>query len=76
MDVLRTTYEQALRVRRLVRKLCCNHIDGKCLLLDEKCVQLISRYGIYCKYFRDAVLPSDKDLQKEILQNNKKGGKK
>jgi hypothetical protein len=60
------------KVRKLARRECCNCYKGNCLLLDNgeecKCVQLISRYGIYCNYFRKAVLPTDKKLYKEILQ--------
>ena len=64
--------KQSAKVRKLARRECCNCVDGNCLLLDNgeecKCVQLISRYGIYCNYFRKAVLPADKKLYKEILQ--------
>ena len=39
---------------------------GNCILLDDgephRCVQIISRSGIYCNYFRRAVLPSDSEL--------------
>ena len=56
----------------LVRKLCCNYVDGNCLLLDDgeehACVQCISRYGIYCNYFKNAVLPADRELFAEIMQ--------
>ena len=37
---------------------------------EAKCVQLISRYGIYCNYFLKAVLPNEKELYTEILQQN------
>lgn len=64
--------KQSSKVRKLARRECCNCYKGNCLLLDNgeecKCVQLISRYGIYCNYFRKAVLPTDKKLYKEILQ--------
>ena len=64
--------KQSAKVRKLARRECCNCYKGNCLLLDNgeecKCVQLISRYGIYCNYFRKAVLPTDKKLYKEILQ--------
>ena len=58
-----------------VQKLCTNcDEDGNCLLYDDgkeaKCVQLISRYGIYCNYFLKAVLPAEKELYSEILQQN------
>ena len=73
--ILKLTAKQATKVRRLARRECCNCVDGNCLLLDDgeecKCVQLISRYGIYCNYFRKAVLPGEKELYEEILQQNR-----
>jgi hypothetical protein len=43
-------------------------------LLDDGephvCVQLICRYGIYCKYLLHNVLPKHKDLYEEILREN------
>ncbi|HCA28143.1 MAG TPA: hypothetical protein DEP23_00440 [Ruminococcaceae bacterium] len=73
--MLKTTPSQALRVHRLVCKLCCNCNHGNCLLLDDgekhTCVQLISRYGIYCKYFLTVVLPAEKELHEKILIQNK-----
>ena len=66
---------QAMRVRRLVRSLCANcDEDGNCLLLEDgekqRCVQLISRYGLYCKYFFEAVLPADRELFTQIMGHN------
>ena len=73
--ILKLNSKQSAKVRRLARRECCNCVDGNCLLLDDgeecKCVQLISRYGIYCTYFRKAVLPAEKELYEEILQQNK-----
>ena len=72
--ILKLTAKQSAKVRRLARRECCNCVDGNCLLLDDgegcKCVQLISRYGIYCNYFRKAVLPAEKEHYEEILQQN------
>ena len=72
--ILKTTEKQSVKVRKLARRTCCNCIDGNCPLLNDreenKCVQLIARYGIYCKYFREAVLPAEKELYEEILQQN------
>ena len=49
--VIKITLKQSKRINTLVRKLCCNYVDGNCLLLDDgeehACVQCISRYGIY-----------------------------
>ena len=72
--ILKLNPKQSAKVRKLARRGCCNCVDGSCLLLDDgeecKCVQLISRYGIYCNYFRKAVLPAEKELYEEILQQN------
>ena len=72
--VLKITPKQRTRINALVRRKCCNCCKGNCLVLDDgeeaKCVQLISRYGIYCNYFLKAVLPAEKELYAEILQQN------
>ncbi|MDD4415127.1 MAG: cysteine-rich VLP domain-containing protein [Oscillospiraceae bacterium] len=73
--VLKTTPAQAKRIRRLVRKACCNYYHGDCLLLDDgeshPCVQLISIHAIYCNYFLNAVLPAEKKLCSEIYKIKK-----
>ncbi len=70
----RITEEQAAQVQRLARSDCCNCSDGNCLLLDyeeaQTCVQLICTHAIYCRYFRDAVLPGNKELYEEIIKQN------
>ena len=62
------------RVNKLVRRRCC-YDHGNCILLDDgeahRCVQIISRSGIYCSYFRRAVLPSDSKLHAQIRDQNK-----
>ena len=72
--ILKVTAGQAGRVRKLARGKCCNCVNGNCLLLDgggeNRCMQLISRYGVYCTYFLHAVLPGDRELYTEILQHN------
>lgn len=72
--ILKLTAKQSARVRKLACKECCNCVNGNCLLLDDgepcRCVQLISRYGINCNYFLKAVLPAEKELYEEILQQN------
>ena len=74
--VIKITSQQAKRVNALLRKLCANYDGGNCLLLDDgeetKCVQLISRYGIYCNYFRRAVLPSDSEIYAQIRDQKKR----
>lgn len=66
--------EQIEQVNALVLSSCANCQDGCCLLLDDgdsyPCVQLLSVTGIFCRYFLTAVLPADKQLYAEIIQNN------
>ena len=74
--MMKITPKQVERVHRLVRELCANcDEDGNCILLDDgeahRCVQLISIYGIYCNYFKEAVLPSDRELYEQIQKINK-----
>ncbi len=69
--VTKITLQQSRKINVLIRRLCCNCADGNCLLLDDgeehSCVQLISRYGIYCNYFKKAVLPADKELFAAVM---------
>ena len=74
--MMKITPKQAEKVHRLVRELCANcDEDGNCILLDDgeahRCVQLISIYGIDCNYFKNAVLPSDRELYEQIKKINK-----
>ena len=74
--MLKITSKQADKIYRLVKECCANcDKDGNCILLDDgeahRCVQLISIYGIYCNYFKNAVLPSDKELFEQIKKQNK-----
>ncbi|MBQ6117132.1 MAG: cysteine-rich VLP domain-containing protein [Oscillospiraceae bacterium] len=68
------TPQQVELVQRLARSDCCNCVDGNCLLLDDgeeqTCVQLICIHGIYCRYFREAVLPADEELYAAIVRQN------
>ena len=72
--VLKITPKQRTKINALVHKTCCNCYKGNSQLLTDgeetKCVQLISRYGIYCNYFLKAVLPAEKELYTEILRQN------
>lgn len=63
------TESQLRQARRLIRGLCANYDNGRCLILDSLCPQYVS-YTLLCNYFREAVLP-DKEcqaLQAEILK--------
>ena len=67
----RMTAEQSAKENALIRELCANFDDGCCLLLDNgydpcPCPQLISN-SLVCRYFRTAVLPSDRELYGEIV---------
>ena len=63
------------RVNKLVRRWCCCYDHVSCILLNDGephcCVQIISRSGISCNYFRRAVLPSDNELYTQIRNQNK-----
>ena len=63
------------RVNQLIQDLCSCYDHGNCILLDDgephKCVQIISCSGIYCNYFKKAVLPVDKKLYEAIRKYNK-----
>ena len=65
------TGRQRYRANALIKKLCANYDDGNCLLLDEGegcvCVQSIS-YSLLCRYFRNAVLPAEKELYADIFK--------
>lgn len=78
--VIKITPKQSKRINALIKKLCCNYVDGNCLLLDDgeehSCVQCISRYEIYCNYFKNAVLPADRELFAEIMQPTSKNSAK
>lgn len=64
--------QQSRKINALIRQLCCNCVNGNCLLLDNgeehNCVQLISKYGVYCNYLLSSVLPADKELYAEIMK--------
>lgn len=74
---LSITPAQVERVNALIRSTCCNCIKDRCLLLgggrDSPCIQLLCVTGIYCRYFREGVLPSEKELYKEIRNQNERG---
>lgn len=52
-------------IRKLVTILCANFDrEQGCLPLDGECYMLGKRWtGAYCRYFRDAVLPTDPALE-------------
>ena len=68
--VKRISDKRRRQINRLVKAECCNYQQGNCLLLDDgepvSCPQLISG-SLSCRWFRDAVLPIDKELHAEIM---------
>ena len=72
-EILRLTPSQRTRCNRLIKRLCANYDDGNCLLLDDGeacvCPQTIS-YSLLCRYFRNAVLPADKELYADIFKQH------
>ena len=70
--MVKLDYQQARKVHKLIRKECCNCVNGNCVLLDDTCMQLNSIYNIYCNYFLRAVLPLDKNLHAELCSKDAK----
>lgn len=56
-------------IRKLVTSLCANYDrEYGCLPLDCECYMLNKWWtGAYCKYFRDAVLPTNPALEAALL---------
>ena len=65
------TPDQHKQVSKLIKKRCCNCRNGNCLVLDDgeeqPCPQIIS-YEVCCRWFRNAVLPIDRELEAEIYR--------
>lgn len=70
--MIRLDEKQYRAVKKMTRAECANNDYGNCLLLDDGdacvCVQAIS-YSLLCRYFREAVLPADKQLYAEITRD-------
>jgi hypothetical protein len=66
---IRTDIKQANKIKEMIKKECANYIDGQCILLDTTCPQMNCVYSVLCKYFINSVLPLDKKLYKELLEN-------
>ena len=71
----RMTPKQRQAAVRLIRKICCNYLDGNCLLLDYGeacvCVQSIS-YSVNCKFFRRVLLEdkTGQSLKAELFRDD------
>ena len=70
--MIRLDEKQYRAVKKMTRAECANNDGGNCLLLDDGetcvCVQSIS-YSLICRYFREAVLPADRQLYAEITRD-------
>ena len=53
-------------VTSLIRKECCNYMWNSCVYLDCVCPQ-IGHATLCCKWFREAVLPLNKELQAALM---------
>jgi len=64
-DPRELTRQERTAIRKLVISLCANYDnDYGCLPLDCECYMLNKWWtGAYCKYFRNAVLPTDPLLE-------------
>ena len=62
---------QLRQAKKLIQRLCANYDGGECLVLDCDCPQCHS-YSLLCRYFREAVLPVDKELHAEIYGSDKR----
>lgn len=69
MDSRELTRDERAGIRKLVVGLCANHDrDYGCLPLDCECYMLGKWWtGAYCKYFQNAVLPTDPALEAALL---------
>ena len=68
--------ETRRKVIALVQAQCCNHFSGDCVVCDTKCAQIArmrpgneraDKEPFSCPWFRDAVLPLDKDLEATLI---------
>ena len=60
------TPKQRKQVNALIRESCCNFYNQNCILFDDLCPQTIST-SLCCKWFRWAVLPQDRVLEKSLI---------
>lgn len=74
MMILKISTKQSKSINKLIKNYCANYFNANCLLLNDTYAQSISKTGIYYNYFKRSVLPIDKYLYEEIINQNK--GKK
>ena len=69
MDARALTRDEKKKIRSLVTGMCANYDreSGLCLPLDCACYMLHKCWtGAYCRYFREAVLPLNPELQASL----------
>ena len=70
--MIRLDEKQYRAVKKMTRAACANNDCGNCLLLDDGetcvCVQSIS-YSLLCRYFREAVLPANREFCAEVMKD-------
>ena len=69
MDARELTRDEKKKIRTLVTGMCANYDreSGLCLPLDCACYMLHKCWtGAYCRYFREAVLPLNPELQASL----------
>ena len=73
MDARELTRDEKKKIRSLVTGMCANYDreSGLCLPLDCACYMLHKCWtGAYCRYFREAVLPLNPELQAALTAEN------
>lgn len=71
-EIARMNDNQLKEARKLIKQRCCNYDQGSCLVLDWPFCNVCAQYNSYsmlCKWFRDAVLPNNKELEYEIYHS-------
>ena len=70
MEQRELTREEKAAIRKLVTTLCANYDrDYSCLPLDSACYMLGKCWtGAYCRYFREAVLPTAPALEAALTR--------
>ena len=69
--ILKISTKQSKSINKLIKNYCANYFNANCLLLNDTYVQSISKTGIYYNYFKRSVLPIDKYLYEEIINQKK-----
>ena len=69
--ILKISTKQSKTINKLIKNYCASYFNANCLLLNDVYVQSISKTGIYCNYFKRSVLPIDKYLYEEIINQKK-----